>query len=973
LEGYPQVVDCRFSIADSRLWWGETPSSPDVLLMLRSPRSALSVTAGYRLENLHNKPVDQLKGGSSFPLLAGEFMKTSHRLVLLVLSFSWLTGAVAQGATHTLAITVNGSGTVSRNPTNAVYPNGAVVILTANAATGWMFTGWSGSVSEGLNPLNLIMDADKVVTASFAPIPIYEVTVGVSGQGSVTPPGGNYQSNTLVTLSATPADGWVFGQWTGDTTSTANPLAFRLTANQNVTAVFGQPPALATQPQGATVPVGSPFQFSVEAEGTGPLTYGWQKDGLPLKDATSSTLSIAQVSTDDAGEYRVLVGNAYGETLSQAAKLAIEDVCSGPNVVAACTETALRDAISRGGVVRFCCNGVITLTSTIEITRDVALDARAFSVGISGNNAVRLFKVMTNAQFSVTNVALLNGRYLGTNGNSAENSSAVPQPGEDGFGGALLNEGGIVQLVSCLLSNNWSQGGRAGVDDPSANPRRQALAGIGGGGAIMNLGGTLYLDSVYAVSNTTVGGLALSPFFNVPPCGPGLGGALGSQQGVVVINDSTFVGNLSVGRAGQAQASRSGFSRGGAIDAEESSVSISRSTFLGNVAFVETTGQGGIAGSSFGGALSVASGSAAVGDSWFEDNRAQGGQGFRGSGTGAGEGGALYNLGVLEVENCSFTSNQALAGNFSSVNESGRGGAFYNGGTASLVGSTLHHNLARGGAGGSFGLPGSSNPGGDGLGGAIFNRGNVSATNSTLAWNRAEGGDASGNEASVPGGIAAGGALYNAGESVFLMNVTLANNSVQPGLRTSSLLGANIANTNGVLALRNSLVAYGDGAGNGWGIITDSGFNISSDGSCDFQSGSSFNFTDPKLDDLADNGGPTLTMALLPESPAIDFGTTVGAPSVDQRGTTRPSGDGVDIGAFEVRPAALRLFIRLVDTTVTVSFVGQEGKTYDLETTPDLGSAWVSLETIGPLAGNGVVSRNITTAGSQAYLRLKAH
>jgi hypothetical protein len=898
-------------------------------------------------------------------------MKTTPCLVLVALTLSCLTSSVAEGATHTLSITVNGSGTVSRNPTNAVYPNGAVVILTANAANGWMFAGWSGSVSEGLNPLNLTMDADKVITATFAPIPIYEVTVGVSGQGSVTPPSASYLSNTLVTLSATPADGWIFGQWTGDLTSTANPLAFRLTDNQNITAVFGQPPVIAAQPQGATVPVGAPFQLSVEAQGTGPLTYEWQKDGLRVKDATSSTLSIAQVSTEDAGEYRVLVGNAYGEILSEAARLAIEDVCSGPNVVAACTETALRDAISRGGVVRFCCNGVITLTSTIDITHDVALDAREFSVGISGNNAVRLFKVMPNVQFSVTNLALLNGRYLGTNGNSADNSSALPQPGEDGLGGALLNDRGIVQLVSCLLSNNWSQGGRAGVDDPTANPRRQALAGIGRGGAVMNLGGTLYFDSVYAISNTTVGGLALSPFFNVPECGPALGGALGSQGGLVVINDSTFVGNISMARSGMA--SQSGFSRGGAIDAAETSLSISGSTFLGNAALVEMAGQSGRPGSSFGGAMSIFSGSAIVSSCRFEDNRAQGGQGFRASGTGAGEGGALYNLGILEIEKCSFATNQALAGNFSNQNESGRGGGIYNGGTARVLESTLHHNVAQGGSAGSFGPIGSSSPGGDGLGGAFYNRGALWVTNSTLAWNGARGGDASGSDVSVPGGIAAGGAIYNTGENLFLMNATVAHNSVLPGVRTATLLGANAANTNGVLALRNSLLAYGEGAPNGWGTITDGGFNMSSDGSCDFQSGSSYNFTDPKLDDLADNGGPTLTMALLPESPAIDFGTAVGAPSVDQRGTARPSGDGVDMGAFEVGQTALRLFIRRVNATLTVSFLGQAGKTYDLETASELGSAWVSLETIGPLPGNGVISRNITTVDSQTYLRLKTH
>jgi hypothetical protein len=746
-------------------------------------------------------------------------MRTSHRLVLLALTLLWLTNPVAQGADHTLAVSVNGSGTVSQNPTNVAYPSGTVVTLTATSNTGWMFAGWSGSISEVLNPLDITIDADKVIVATFVPVP-----------------------------------------------------------------------------------------------------------------------------------------------------------GCGPNVVADCTETALREAISHGGVVRFCCNGVITLKSTIEITHDVALDAREFSVRISGDNAVRLFKVMTNVQFSVTNLTLLNGRHVGTNGNNADLVTGVPpQPGEDGMGGALLNEGGTVQLVSCLLSNNWSQGGRAGVDQPSARPRQPA-AGKGRGGAVMNLGGALYFESVYAVSNTAVGGVAFSPFQNMPSCGPGLGGALGSQQGVVVINDSTFVGNVALGPGWPA--SRSGFSRGGALEAAETTLGIFRSTFRGNAALVQMTGGDGLANSSFGGAVSINSGSGAIWDSRFEDNRAQGGQGFRTSGTGAGEGGALYNLGVLNIENCSFATNQALAGNLSSQIESGRGGALYNGGTASLIGSVLHHNFARGGSGGFFGSPGGDLPGGHGHGGAIYNRGQFGVTNSTLAWNHAQGGDASGNTGVSPGGIAAGGGVYNMSGKLFLMNVTLAHNSVRPGVRTSTLLGANAANNTGdaaILALRNSLLAYGDGAANASGVITDSGFNMCYDGSCYFQIGSSFNSTDPKLDDLADNGGPTLTMALLPESPAIDFGTTDGAPLLDQRGVTRPSGNGLDMGAFEAGPTdTLRFFIRRDGSTVTVLFIGQAGKTFELESSRRLGGAWVSLETIGPLTTTGRVSRNITRPDPQTYLRLKA-
>jgi choice-of-anchor C domain-containing protein len=59
--------------------------------------------------------------------------------------------------------------------------------------------------------------------------------------------------------------------------------------------------------------------------------------------------------------------------------------------------------------------------------------------------------------------------------------------------------------------------------------------------------------------------------------------------------------------------------------------------------------------------------------------------------------------------------------------------------------------------------------------------------------------------------------------------------------------------------------------------------------------------TDPVLAPLADNGGPTMTMALLPGSPAIDAGVSVPGVTTDQRGIPRPQGSAPDIGAFEVQ------------------------------------------------------------------------
>ena len=62
--------------------------------------------------------------------------------------------------------------------------------------------------------------------------------------------------------------------------------------------------------------------------------------------------------------------------------------------------------------------------------------------------------------------------------------------------------------------------------------------------------------------------------------------------------------------------------------------------------------------------------------------------------------------------------------------------------------------------------------------------------------------------------------------------------------------------------------------------------------------------TDPLLGPLADNGGDTLTHALLDDSPAIDQGVCVAGIDTDQRGVSRPQSTTCDIGAFEFKPAS---------------------------------------------------------------------
>ena len=106
------------------------------------------------------------------------------------------------------------------------------------------------------------------------------------------------------------------------------------------------------------------------------------------------------------------------------------------------------------------------------------------------------------------------------------------------------------------------------------------------------------------------------------------------------------------------------------------------------------------------------------------------------------------------------------------------------------------------------------------------------------------------------------------------------------------------------MTLKNTIVANSapddDCAGN---LVTSNGSNIDSDGTCSLVAAGDLPNTNPQLGPLADNGGPTQTLALLAGSPAIDAGSgDCPPPATDQRGVTRPQGAACDIGAYEFEP-----------------------------------------------------------------------
>jgi hypothetical protein len=179
-----------------------------------------------------------------------------------------------------------------------------------------------------------------------------------------------------------------------------------------------------------------------------------------------------------------------------------------------------------------------------------------------------------------------------------------------------------------------------------------------------------------------------------------------------------------------------------------------------------------------------------------------------------------------------------------------------------------------------------------------------------------------------------GGGLSDGQTGIVLTNDTLNANSATGA-------GGNINDLSGTPTLRNTIVAGGSASsstsGNCDAHVTSSGHNIESANTCGFSATGDKVNTNPKLGSLADNGGPTKTMALNAGSPAINAGTNTGCPSTDQRGVARPQGAHCDIGAYELAPPSA--------STGTATGIGTTSATLNgTATNPDAVAATVTFK-----------------------------
>jgi CSLREA domain-containing protein len=232
-------------------------------------------------------------------------------------------------------------------------------------------------------------------------------------------------------------------------------------------------------------------------------------------------------------------------------------------------------------------------------------------------------------------------------------------------------------------------------------------------------------------------------------------------------------------------------------------------------------------------------------------------------------GGGIYNNGDLSITQTTFDGNDAAGYRDANRFITGYGGGIYNVSRASISASTFSGN----------------NTYEPGNGSGIANLGTLKVANSTFANN-------------ITRKLGAG--IYNGpGGTLIVDNDTFSGNVTYNG----EYYGGGLYNDRGTVYLFNTILANSDARSdcyNNSGVIAHAHNLIETNGPGSHACGPDRLAVDPLLAPLADNGGPTMTFALLPGSPAIDAGDADTCIKMDQRGVPRFQNGSCDIGAFEL-------------------------------------------------------------------------
>ena len=247
--------------------------------------------------------------GYQFIEWQGDISGTENPVDLTVNTGKEIT-ALFKKKSYKLTINTQGEGSVAEEVIQAKsYDHGTQVRLTASPAEGWQFVEWQGDVTGTENPAQITVDNPKEVTAVFEK-KSYELTVNIQGEGTVAEQiiqakSTNYEHGTTVELTANPATGYKFVEWSGAITGSENPTQITVDNPKEVTAIFEKKSfavststtgegSILKKPNQTEYDYGSTVELAADPS-TGWKFTGWQGDAT----GTDNPLSLTVDKTKD--------------------------------------------------------------------------------------------------------------------------------------------------------------------------------------------------------------------------------------------------------------------------------------------------------------------------------------------------------------------------------------------------------------------------------------------------------------------------------------------------------------------------------------------------------------------------------------------------------------------------------------------------------------------------------------------------
>jgi hypothetical protein len=199
--------------------------------------------------------------------------------------------------------------------------------------------------------------------------------------------------------------------------------------------------------------------------------------------------------------------------------LAFAPASRAGGVVSACDEAHLLAALAGGGTVTFTCSGTITLTATISILTNTAIDGTGQNVTISGGNAVRVFSIgspyfQAFLNVSLSNLTIADGKAIGATdfaggGGGVANFYSLLNLNNSTFihnvapflGGGIFSYFGATFVTNSTFIGNGAQNGGAIFNQGGLHITNSTFFGNAGGS-----GGGIYNQGIANVVNSTFSG-----------------------------------------------------------------------------------------------------------------------------------------------------------------------------------------------------------------------------------------------------------------------------------------------------------------------------------------------------------------------------------------------------------------------------------------------------------------------------------